>query len=125
MKPANFVLLHAADLSASAAFYQRLFGLAAVEHSPTFAMFVLPGGFRLGLWKADCVSPKTSGQTGASEIVFTCDGDAEVEAVHADWRAKGVAILQPPEKMDFGHTFTAEDPDGHRLRVYHVAANPA
>ncbi|WP_377296167.1 VOC family protein [Rhizobium sp. SGZ-381] len=125
MKPANFVLLHVADLAASAAFYHRLFDHRPVEHSSTFAMFVMPGGFRLGLWKADCVSPKTSGDSGASEIVFTCDEDAEVEAVHADWRGKGVTILQSPETMDFGHTFTAEDPDGHRLRVYHVAANPA
>jgi hypothetical protein len=27
-------------------------------------------------------------------------------------------ILQPPTEMDFGRTFTAADPDGHRLRVF-------
>ncbi|WP_374468302.1 hypothetical protein [Ferrovibrio sp.] len=28
------------------------------------------------------------------------------------------AILQPPTAMDFGYTFLAADPDGHRLRVF-------
>jgi predicted enzyme related to lactoylglutathione lyase len=30
----------------------------------------------------------------------------------------GVAIAQKPVEMDFGYTFTALDPDGHRLRVF-------
>jgi hypothetical protein len=30
----------------------------------------------------------------------------------------GLRIIQEPVKMDFGFTFTAADPDGHRLRVF-------
>ena len=30
----------------------------------------------------------------------------------------GLRIIQEPTKMDFGFTFTAADPDGHRLRVF-------
>ncbi len=34
---------------------------------------------------------------------------------------RGVEIIQPPMEADFGRTFTAVDPDGHRLRVFHVS----
>ena len=29
-----------------------------------------------------------------------------------------LAIAQAPATLDFGHTFVALDPDGHRLRVF-------
>jgi predicted enzyme related to lactoylglutathione lyase len=45
-----------------------------------------------------------------------------VEATHADWRRRGLTVIQPPTRMGFGHTFTALDPDGHRLRVFASAA---
>ena len=32
--------------------------------------------------------------------------------------ARRRGILQEPVQMDFGHTFVASDPDGHRLRVF-------
>jgi predicted enzyme related to lactoylglutathione lyase len=41
-----------------------------------------------------------------------------VDAVYADWASRGLRILQTPVEMDFGYTFVATDPDGHRLRVY-------
>jgi predicted enzyme related to lactoylglutathione lyase len=34
------------------------------------------------------------------------------------WKLLGLDIIQEPTKMDFGFTFTAADPDGHRLRVF-------
>jgi predicted enzyme related to lactoylglutathione lyase len=124
MKPSNFVLFYVKDPLASAAFYEKLLGTKAVESSPGFAMFVLPGGFKLGLWLDTEIQPAATGQIGGAEIMFDCDNDEGVDAVHADWSAKGAKILQAPTAMDFGYTFTAADPDGHRLRVYHVAANP-
>lgn len=124
MKPANFVLLHVASVAVSSHFYQRLLNVAPVESSSTFAMFVLPGGFKIGLWDRQGVEPASSGQTGASEIVFSCESGQAVDDAHADWLGKSIPILQAPTAMDFGQTFTAADPDGHRLRVYHVAENP-
>lgn len=35
---------------------------------------------------------------------------------------RGLPMLQTPTTMDFGYTFTATDPDGHRLRVFSPAA---
>lgn len=124
MQPANFVLLHVTDVAVSAALYEKLLGKPPVESSPTFAMFVYPGGFKIGLWKAANVSPATSGHTGSSEIVLQSETDDEVDSVYADWTTKGISILQNPENMDFGRTFTAADPDGHRIRVYCRADEP-
>ena len=35
-----------------------------------------------------------------------------------DWAKRGLEIIQRPTEMEFGLTFVALDPDGHRLRVY-------
>ena len=39
-------------------------------------------------------------------------------SVSARGKASGLPIVQKPTAMDFGHTFVALDPDGHRLRVF-------
>lgn len=114
----NYVLLYVNDPPASAAFYAGLTGRDAVENSPTFALHVLPSGVKLGLWKADTVEPKVDRQPGGNEIALTvADADA-VQAVYQDWKNRGLPILQEPVRADFGYTFVAADPDGHRLRVF-------
>jgi predicted lactoylglutathione lyase len=52
------------------------------------------------------------------EILFAVKSKQEVEALLKDWTALGLKIVQQPTQMDFGYTFTAADPDGHRLRAY-------
>lgn len=118
----NFILLYVDSPKASAAFYADLLGLTPVETSPTFALFVLPGGLKLGLWSRYTVEPATApiGNPlgGGGEVVFTVKDAGEVTRTYDDWGAKGLRIMQTPREMDFGHTFVALDPDGHRLRVY-------
>lgn len=89
-----------------------------MESSPTFALFALESGTMLGLWARHTVLPSATAPTGAMEIGFPVDGDAAVDARHADWARRGLPILQAPTAMDFGRTFVAADPDGHRLRVF-------
>lgn len=108
-------ILLVADPSASGQFYQQLFGLEPVESSPTFVMFALPSGNRLGLWSAQTVQPTPGGSPGASEL---CVIDQDVDALYASWLDLGVRFAQAPTDMDFGRTFVALDPDGHRLRVF-------
>ena len=50
-------------------------------------------------------------------VAFTVADATAVKATHADWVKRGLTIAQAPTQMDFGHTFVALDPDGHRLRV--------
>jgi catechol 2,3-dioxygenase-like lactoylglutathione lyase family enzyme len=114
----SFVLLYVADPVASAAFYEGLLGKPPIDVAPTFAMLPLNEGVRLGLWLRGDVAPAATAAPGGHEIAFTvADADA-VRAIHSAWRERGLQIAQEPTAMDFGHTFVALDPDGHRLRVF-------
>lgn len=117
MSDPNFILLYVKSPTESVAFYADLLGKAAAEASPTFAMFALDSGVMLGLWAAHTVQPAATAAGGA-EIAFAVDGIESVNAMHAAWAAKGLKIAQAPTAMDFGFTFVALDPDGHRLRVF-------
>lgn len=118
MSDTNFVILYVEKPEASAAFYSALLQRRPVEASPTFALFALDSGLMLGLWSRYTVSPAAAGRGGASELAFTvADADA-VNQRHVDWSLRGLPILQAPTDMDFGRTFVALDPDGHRLRVF-------
>jgi predicted enzyme related to lactoylglutathione lyase len=114
----NFVLLYVDNLTASAAFYSELLGHAPLETSPTFAMFALQSGMMLGLWSKHTVQPEAPPRFGGSELAFTVSDAEAVRAKHREWTARGLAIAQAPVDLDFGHTFVALDPDGHRLRVF-------
>lgn len=117
----NFVLLYVANPPASAEFYAKLLQKPIVDSAPTFAMLPLRDGVMLGLWQRGGVEPAASGSPGAGEIAFVVEADSDVDATHADWKKRGLVIAQSPAHMDFGRTFTALDPDGHRLRVFHPA----
>jgi catechol 2,3-dioxygenase-like lactoylglutathione lyase family enzyme len=112
-----FILLYVENVAASEAFYARTLGRPAIESSPGFAMIPAAPGIMLGLWRRDDIAPPP-GAPGGSEIAFAMESDAAVDAVHAEWRARGVAIAQAPTRMDFGYTFLGLDPDGHRVRVF-------
>jgi predicted enzyme related to lactoylglutathione lyase len=117
MSDPNFILLYVDNPAASADFYAGLLDRQPVETSPTFVMFALDSGVMLGLWSQRTVAP-TATAVGGSEIAFAVADKAAVQKTHDEWRRRGIYIIQPPTEMDFGHTFTAVDPDQHRLRVF-------
>ncbi|MGY3452654.1 VOC family protein [Bradyrhizobium sp. USDA 4353] len=114
----NFLILYVDNPPNSAAFYSDLLGIPVIEQSPTFAMLPLREGVMLGLWSRHTVEPAAAGGPGSGEVAFAVGDVAEVEGLHGDWKARGLRILQEPTRMDFGTTFVALDPDGHRLRVF-------
>ena len=118
----NFILLYVESPAASAAVYTDLLGRPPVESSPTFAMFALASGVMLGLWARNTVEPAASGH-GGGEMAFAVANPDTVHALHADWSGRGLTIVQAPTDMDFGRTFVALDPDGHRLRVFAPAVS--
>lgn len=117
----DFTILYVDNPPASTEFYKALLGVDPVEASPTFSLFVLANGMKLGLWSRHTVEPKASVTGGGGELAFRVENDAQVDETFAGWKARGVAMLQQPAKMEFGYTFTAADPDNHRLRVYAFA----
>ena len=118
MNDPDFILLYVDNAEASGRFYAALLGKTPVESSPAFVMFILDTGVKLGLWSRDTVQPEVSGSGATAELAFAVTDAASVRATHADWTRRNLAIVQQPTDMDFGHTFVALDPDGHRLRVY-------
>ena len=121
MPDINYVLLYVDNPPASAKFYGDLLGKSPLDVAPTFALLAMDNGLMLGLWSKSGVEPKPAGAAGGGEIAIkVADGDA-VRATYADWAKRGLPIAQKPTDMDFGPTFVALDPDGHRLRVFATA----
>lgn len=118
MSHPNFFILFVNDPQASARFYADLLGQAPIEASPTFAMFALDSGVMLGLWSRHTAEPAPVPSAGGCELAFALDSDDAVNQTHATWLQRALPILQTPTRMDFGYTFVALDPDGHRLRVF-------
>ena len=117
MSDVSFVLLFVENVARSAEFYARLLEKPVIEASPTFAMLPAGSNLMLGLWRRDGVEPP-DGAPGGSEIELTFADAAAVEAAHARWAASDIRIVQKPTRMDFGYTFVALDPDGHRVRAF-------
>jgi catechol 2,3-dioxygenase-like lactoylglutathione lyase family enzyme len=114
----NLLILYVDSPSVSASFYSRLLGLEPVESSATFALFALESGLMLGLWSRPAVEPAATATGGGSELALKVETFPAVDKLHLDWRNRGLTIIQSPTDMDFGRTFVALDPDGHRLRVF-------
>ena len=123
MADPNFIILYVDNPAASADFYAELLGKPAVESSPTFVMFALPSGVMLGLWSRHTVEPAAAPTLGGgSEVAFAVESRDQVASLYDAWTARGLRVAQKPVDVDFGHTFVALDPDGHRLRVFAAAA---
>src|SRR3984957_13321617 len=114
----HFVLLYVNEPLVSAAFYARLLDRQPLDSSPNFVMFELSPDLRLWLWARRDVAPAPRRANDSGELAMAVGTNEEVEALCADQRRKGATILQEPVTMDFGRTFLAADPDGHRLRVF-------
>ncbi|WP_213761415.1 VOC family protein [Caballeronia sp. dw_19] len=117
MTDPNFIILYVDNPSISADFYAGLLGKTPVESSPAFAMFILESGLKLGLWSRHTVEPAATAP-GGGELAFPVNDSDSVHSLFADWVKRGLEIIQRPTEMDFGFTFVALDPDGHRLRVF-------
>jgi uncharacterized glyoxalase superfamily protein PhnB len=115
----RYILLFVENPAISARFYEFLLERKPVEESPTFALFVLEGGYKLGLWSRHTAEPVAQATGGGTELAFPVESAEQVDALFADWSALGLTMVQAPTELDFGRTFVALDPDNHRLRVFH------
>lgn len=111
----EFILLFVKEPLKSADFYSKLFNITPIEQSPTFALFALHSGIMLGLWARKTAEPKVSAEPGCSEIAFNYEN---VDELYNQWLKSGITMAQPLTDMDFGRTFVALDPDGHRIRIH-------
>lgn len=115
---AHYFLLYVDSPATSANFYSRLLDKPPVELNPTFALFILDNGVKLGLWSRHTVQPAAQLTGGGGEVGVSLTDQAAVDALHALWVERGATIIQSPTALDFGYTFVAQDLDGHRLRAF-------
>ncbi len=118
----DMTILYVTDLEASVAFLTTVLGAGPVDLSPGFAMFILAGGLKLGLWIDHGVKPASPFTGAGSELVIHVEADGEVETLHEKWTAAGLSVIDPPVRREFGYSFVAEGPDAHRVRVLKPAA---
>ncbi|MEQ1768533.1 MAG: VOC family protein [Devosia sp.] len=111
------IISYVADTARSAELYGHLFGLEPSQQDRRSACFQLPGGINVTLLNRRLVEPRAT-LPGGNELCFEVASEALVRRRRNDWAKLGLHILQEPEHLPIGYTFTASDPDGHRLRVY-------
>jgi hypothetical protein len=121
----SYVLLYVDNPYVSAEFYSVLLQKQPVELSPTFALFVLANGVKLGFWSRHTVEPATAALPGSGELALCVQDREAVNALYQEWGSRKLRVAQAPREMDFGFTFVALDPDGHRLRVFAPNADGA
>ncbi|MQM27646.1 VOC family protein [Glycomyces albidus] len=122
MPAPNIFIVYVADAPAAARFYGDLFDIEPVFETPAYISFDLGsanGGGRvsLSLWSRSAVDfGEEHVRTG--EVCLAVDGaPASVDALYAEWKGKGVRIVDEPRDEVFGRTFVAADPDGNLIRV--------
>jgi len=114
------IVSYVADTAASAALYARILDQQPMTSGPGFATFALPGGTILALRDRDAVQPRAT-LPGGTELGFPVASADKVRLTRDTWARLGLRIIQEPVQLEFGYTFTAADPDGHRLRVFSPA----
>ncbi|MCD6026150.1 MAG: extradiol dioxygenase [Solimicrobium sp.] len=114
----TYVILYVDNPIASSIFYADLLGKTPLEFSSTFVKFSLNSDVMLALWSKHTVEPVATATGGGGELALSVDSNDTVRTLYADWVKRGLVIIQAPTEMNFGCTFVASDPDGHRLRVF-------
>lgn len=117
MQDTHYIIFYVNDLLKSGEFYELLLDKKPDVVTPGFAKFTLTPDLKLGLWAKDDVTPLLKKEGIGGELNFTVESQPELETLLAEWKLKGVEIIQEPYELDFGCSFVGVDPDGHRLRV--------
>ena len=116
MSKPNLFIVYVNGVTTSTAFYQDLFGLVPSLVTPRFVAFPLGSGIDLALWSGAGTVQRDIVRT--SEVCLNIDGGSEaIDALYAEWSAKGVNIVEEPHDDIFGRTFLITDPDGNLIRV--------
>jgi hypothetical protein len=114
----NFVIFYVDNPTVSAAFYADLLTLQPVESAPTFVSFCLNTGLMLGLRSKHADELAVQGSSGGAELGIKATDEDHLYTLHADWKKRGLVIIQPPIAAHWGLSFVAVDPDNYRLRVF-------
>lgn len=113
----NSLILYVDDVDASTAFYKDILSSDPAQTFKDFSVFALADNFTVGLQSKHTIDPKPQAAFGGFELSFSNATNEQVDDTYREWKSKGINIVLEPTMLDFGYTFVASDPDGHRLRV--------
>lgn len=113
----NSLIIYVEDVAKSTDFYQSLLKTNPIEKYEEFSVFELTDGFILGLQSKAGIDPKPQPYFGGFEMSMSDVTNEQVDTLFAEWTQLGVKFELLPTVLEFGYTFVAIDPDGHRLRV--------
>jgi len=121
MPAPNLFLIYVTDVRRATDFYRDLFETEPVMTTPRYVPFEVAPGVLFALWsgRGGGVTPQTPrcSEVGLMVPRSTAPADETVDAVYANWVAKGVTVVEEPHDEVFGRTFVVTDPDGNLIRV--------
>jgi predicted enzyme related to lactoylglutathione lyase len=110
------VAVNTAEIPATRAFYEALFGWSFTEYAPGFIRASLPGGGIAALQERRSLLPGGAPTTGL-EVTFQCD---DTEALAASVETNGGTILMPPTEIPgVGRLTFFRDPGGNVAGAIH------
>ena len=101
----------------SATFYAELLNAQILEQQTTFCLLLVKG-FKVAFWQANQVQPSVNFEGSNSEFALKVDNTNQVDELFKAWQSQ-FTVLQTPTQV-FGYTFTLQDSDGIRVRVYSI-----
>lgn len=108
------------DVPRSKTFYTELLGLNVVAEfsGDDFVLLHSPlGGSNIALQNVEIASYGAPLVHGGIILGFMVE---DADAVWRDWQTKSVEALSEVSDMGAGRMFTARDPEGHFISVYHL-----
>ena len=116
----GLLMLLVSDVPRSKAFYTEYLGLEAIPEFSSDEFVMLrsgTGGTSLALQDA---TKETYGVPLAHGGVIACFEVEDADAIYQQWKAKSVEIIGEVIDIGAGRMFTAKDPEGHYIQVYHL-----
>jgi predicted enzyme related to lactoylglutathione lyase len=118
----GLVMVLATDMPRTTAFYTDLLGLEVVKElsSPDGAFIFLHSKTSSVNFALQDASKETYGvptERGGVILGFAVE---DADSVYRDWQSKSVEILGEIFDMGAGRIFTARDPSGNYIQVYHL-----
>ena len=125
-KPIHAITLFVEDLTATRAFYQRVFGLPIHFEDDVSAVFNF-GNTLINLLAAgeatDLIGPaRVAGPQAGSRMQFSIEVD-DVDAMCVELASRGVQLLNGPMNRSWGiRTAAFQDPAGH---IWEIVGEPS
>lgn len=123
----HLITLGVRDFKRSYEFYTEKLGWKPASASQDDVTFFQTSGVVFAIYQREklaedaLVAPEGSGFSGIT-LAYNAQSEAEVDAIIADLKAKGVKIVKEPQKVFWGgYNSYFADPDGYH---WEVAYNP-